>query len=230
MSVVLSGEKNMTLGLNRELIALRAARELESGQYVNLGIGLPTLVSNFITEDMGVVLHSENGALGFGRIADEEEMDIDLVNASSQPLTLRPGAAFFDSATAFAMIRSGRIDVTVLGAYQVSEKGDLANWMVSDRKVGSIGGSMDLVSGTKRVIAVMEHTTRSGEPKIVAECTYPLTGHGVVNTIITNLAVVEVTQKGLLLREVAPGVSIGHVQAATEPKLLLAEGLREMDL
>jgi 3-oxoacid CoA-transferase subunit B len=220
----------MTLGLNRELIALRAARELESGQYVNLGIGLPTLVSNFITEDMGVVLHSENGALGFGRIADEEEMDIDLVNASSQPLTLRPGAAFFDSATAFAMIRSGRIDVTVLGAYQVSEKGDLANWMVSDRKVGSIGGSMDLVSGTKRVIAVMEHTTRSGEPKIVAECTYPLTGHGVVNTIITNLAVVEVTQKGLLLREVAPGVSVEDVQAATEPKLLLAEGLREMDL
>jgi 3-oxoacid CoA-transferase subunit B len=220
----------MTSGLSRELIALRTAKELKSGQYVNLGIGLPTLVSNFITVDMGVVLHSENGALGFGRIADEEEMDIDLVNASSQPLTLRPGAAFFDSAMAFAMIRSGRIDVTVLGAYQVSERGDLANWMVSDRKVGSIGGSMDLVSGTRRVIAVMEHTTRSGEPKIVAECTYPLTGCGVVNTIITNLAVIEVTPKGLLLREVAPGVSVGDVQAATGPKFLLAEDLREMDL
>jgi 3-oxoacid CoA-transferase B subunit len=220
----------MTLGLSRELIALRAARELRSGQYVNLGIGLPTLVSNFIPDDLGVILHSENGALGFGRIADEGEMDIDLVNASSQPLTLKPGAAFFDSAMAFAMIRSGRIDVTVLGAYQVSEKGDLANWMVSDRQVGSIGGSMDLVSGTKRVIAVMEHTTRSGEPKIVNECTYPLTGHGVVNTIITNLAVIEVTPEGLLLREVAPAVAVEDVQAATEPRLLLADNLREMEL
>jgi 3-oxoacid CoA-transferase subunit B len=220
----------MTLGLSRELIALRAARELRSGQYVNLGIGLPTLVSNFIPEEMGVVLHSENGALGFGRIADEGEMDIDLVNASSQPLTLRPGASFFDSALAFAMIRGGHVDVTVLGAYQVSEKGDLANWMVTDRKVGSIGGSMDLVSGAGRVIVVMEHTTRSGEHRIVSECTYPLTGRGVVNTIVTNLAVIEVTPKGLLLREVAPSVTVEDVQAATGPKLLLAEDLREMEL
>ncbi len=220
----------MTLGLSRELIALRAARELRSGQYVNLGIGLPTLVSNFISEEMGVVLHSENGALGFGRIADEGEMDIDLVNASSQPLTLRPGASFFDSALAFAMIRGGHVDVTVLGAYQVSEKGDLANWMVTDRKVGSIGGSMDLVSGAGRVIVVMEHTTRSGEHRIVSECTYPLTGRGVVNTIVTNLAVIEVTPKGLLLREVAPSVTVEDVQAATGPKLLLAEDLREMEL
>ena len=220
----------MTSGLSRELIALRAAKELKRGQYVNLGIGLPTLVWDFIPEDMGVVLHSENGALGFGSIADEDEMDIDLVNASSQPLALKPGAAFFDSAMAFAMIRSGRIDVTVLGAYQVSEKGDLANWMVSNRKVGSIGGSMDLVVGTRRVIAAMEHTTRSGEPKIVVECTYPLTGHQVVNTIITNLAVIEVTPEGLLLKEVAPAVSIADVQAATEPELLLADDLREMEL
>jgi 3-oxoacid CoA-transferase B subunit len=220
----------MTLGLSRELIALRVARELRSGQYVNLGIGLPTLVSNFIPEEMGVVLHSENGALGFGRIADEGEMDIDLVNASSQPLTLRPGASFFDSALAFAMIRGGHVDVTVLGAYQVSEKGDLANWMVTDRKVGSIGGSMDLVSGAGRVIVVMEHTTRSGEHRIVSECTYPLTGRGVVNTIVTNLAVIEVTPKGLLLREVAPSVTVEDVQAATGPKLLLAEDLREMEL
>jgi len=220
----------MTLGLSRELVALRAARELKSGQYVNLGIGLPTLVSNFIPEDGGVVLHSENGALGFGHIADEEEMDIDLVNASSQPLTLKPGAAFFDSALAFGMIRGGHVDVTVLGAYQVSEKGDLANWMVTDRRVGSIGGSMDLVSGAGSVIAVMEHTTRSGEHRIVNECTYPLTGRGVVNTIITNLAVIEVTPKGLLLREVAPSVTVDDVQAATEPRLLLAEDLREMEL
>jgi 3-oxoacid CoA-transferase subunit B len=220
----------MTSGLSRELIALRAAKELKRGQYVNLGIGLPTLVWDFIPEDMGVVLHSENGALGFGSIADGDEMDIDLVNASSQPLALKPGAAFFDSAMAFAMIRSGRIDVTVLGAYQVSEKGDLANWMVSNRKVGSIGGSMDLVVGTRRVIAAMEHTTRSGEPKIVVECTYPLTGHQVVNTIITDLAVIEVTPEGLLLKEVAPAVSIGDVQAVTEPELLLADDLREMDL
>ena len=217
-------------GLSRELIALRAARELKRGQYVNLGIGLPTLVSNFISEDMGVVLHSENGALGFGRIADEDEMDIDLVNASSQPLTLRPGAAFFDSATAFAMIRSGRIDVTVLGAYQVSEKGDLANWMAPGRKAGSIGGSMDLVCGTRRVIVVMEHTTRTGEPKVVSGCTCPLTDHGVVDTIITSLAVIEVTPDGLLLKEVAPGVSVDDVQAVTEPGLLLAEDIREMDL
>jgi 3-oxoacid CoA-transferase subunit B len=220
----------MTSGLSRELIALRAARELKNGQYVNLGIGLPTLVSNFIPEEVGVVLHSENGALGFGRIADEGEMDIDFVNASSQPLTLRPGASFFDSAQAFAMIRGGHVDVTVLGAYQVSEKGDLANWMVTDRRVGSIGGSMDMVSGAGRVIVVTEHTTRSGEHRIVNECTYPLTGRRVVNTIITNLAVIEVTPKGLLLREVAPSVTVEDVQVATGPKLLLAEDLREMEL
>jgi len=220
----------MTSGLSRELIALRAARELRSGQYVNLGIGLPTLVSNFIPEEIGVVLHSENGALGFGRIADEGEMDIDLVNASSQPLTLKPGASFFDSAQAFAMIRGGHVDVSVLGAYQVSEKGDLANWMVTDRRVGSIGGSMDLVSGAGSVIVVMEHTTRSGEHRIVNKCTYPLTGRGAVNTIITSLAVIDVTPKGLLLRELAPSVTVEDVQAATGPRLLLAEGLREMEL
>jgi 3-oxoacid CoA-transferase subunit B len=217
-------------GLSRELIALRAARELKNGQYVNLGIGLPTLVSNFVTEEMGIVLHSENGALGFGHIADEDEMDIDFVNASSQPLTMRPGAAFFDSAEAFAMIRSGRIDVTVLGAYQVSEKGDLANWMAPGRKAGSIGGSMDLVSGTRRVIVVMEHTTRYGTLKVLTECTCPLTGHGVVDTIITNLAVIKVTPEGLLLKETAPSVSAEDVQVVTEPELLLADDLREMDL
>lgn len=220
----------MKSGLSRELIAMRVAQELRDGYYVNLGIGLPTLVSNFIPEGKDIILHAENGILGYGRIADEGEMDPDLVNAGSQPLTLNPGAAFFNSADAFAMIRGGHIDVSVLGAFQVSERGDLANWMVLEREVGSVGGSMDLVSGTKKVIVAMEHTTRSGEPRIVKECTYPLTGRGVVNTIITNLAVIEVTPEGLLLKEVAPSVTPEEVQAVTEPEVKLAKDLREMEL
>jgi 3-oxoacid CoA-transferase B subunit len=220
----------MTSGLSRELIALRVAHELKDGQYVNLGIGLPTLVSNFISADSGVILHSENGALGFGPISDEANMDIDLVNAGSQPLTLRPGAAFFNSADAFAMIRGGHLDVTVLGAYQVSEKGDLANWIAPGKKVGGMGGSMDLVTGTRNVIIAMEHTTRAGRPRIVNECTCSLTGMGVVNLIITSLAVIEVTGDGLLLKEVAPSVTAAEVQAVTEPRLIPAEDLKEMSL
>lgn len=220
----------MKSGLSRELIAQRVAKELRDGYYVNLGIGLPTLVSNFIPEEIEIVFHSENGILGFGRIANEEEIDPDLINAGSQPITLKPGAAFFDSADAFAMIRGGHIDTVVLGAFQVSEKGDLANWMTPERKVGSIGGSMDLVGAGKEVIVAMEHTTRSGEPKIVKECTYPLTGRRVVNLIITNLAVIEVVPEGLLLKEVAPSVTPEEVQAVTEPKLKLAKDLREMEL
>jgi len=220
----------MKSGLSRELIAQRVAKELRDGYYVNLGIGLPTLVSNFIPKDIEIILHSENGILGFGRIANEEEIDPDLINAGSQPITLKPGAAFFDSADAFAMIRGGHIDVAVLGAFQVSEKGDLANWMTPGRKVGSIGGSMDLVGAGKEVIVAMEHTTRSGEPRIVKGCTYPLTGRRVVNLIITNLAVIEVTNEGLLLKEVAPSVTPEEVQAVTEPKLKLAKDLREMEL
>jgi len=220
----------MTSGLSRDLIALRVSRELKDGQYVNLGIGLPSLVSNFIDADSGVILHSENGALGFGSLADEENMDIDLVNASSQPLTLRPGAAFFNSADAFAMIRGGHLDVTVLGAYQVSEKGDLANWIAPGKKVGGMGGSMDLVTGTRNVIVAMEHTTRAGKPRILNECTCHLTGKGVVNLIITSLAVIEVTKHGLLLKEVAPSVTVAEVQAVTEPRLIPAEDLKEMSL
>lgn len=220
----------MKSGLSRELIALRAAKELKDGYYVNLGIGLPTLVSNFIPEGLEVILHSENGVLGFGRMANDEERDPDLVNAGSQPIILNPGAAFFNSADAFAMIRGGHIDVSVLGAFQVSEKGDLANWMTPERKVGSIGGSMDLVSAVKKIIIVMEHTTRSGEPRIVRECTYPLTGRRVVSLIITNLAVIEVTAKGLLLKEVAPAVTPEEVQSVTEPKLKLAADLHEIEL
>jgi len=220
----------MKSGLSRELIALRVAKEFRDGDYVNLGIGLPTLVSNFIPEDIEVILHCENGMLGYSQIANEEEIDPELINASSQPVTLRPGAVFFNSADAFAMIRGGHIDVTVLGAFQVSEKGDLANWMRLERKLGGIGGSMDLVSAPKRVIVAMEHTTRSGEPKIVKICTNPLTKREVVNMIITNLAVIEVTRGGLLVKEVAPSVTPEEVQAVTEPKVKLAKDLREMEL
>ncbi|MFC1957682.1 3-oxoacid CoA-transferase subunit B [Chloroflexota bacterium] len=220
----------MKSGLSRELIALRVAKEVRDGYYLNLGIGLPTMVSNFVPEGIDVVLHAENGVLGYGRIANEEEIDPDLINPGSQPVTLNPGAAFFDSATAFDMIRGGHIDLTVLGAFQVSEMGNLANWMTPERQTGSIGGSMDLVSGAKMVIVAMEHTTRSGEPKIVKECTYPLTGRMVVKMIITDLAVIEVTTEGLLLKEVAPSITPEEVQAVTEPKMRLAKGLREMEL
>ncbi|MBI2329032.1 MAG: CoA transferase subunit B [Chloroflexi bacterium] len=220
----------MKSGLSRELIAMRAAKELKDGDYVNLGIGLPTQVSSFIPEDVEVIFHSENGILGFGRIADENERDPDLINAGAQPITLKPGAAFFNSADAFAMIRGGYIDVAVLGAFQVSEKGDLANWMILEKKVGNIGGSMDLVVAVKEVIITMEHTTRKGAPRIVKECTYPLTGRGVVNLIITNLAVIAVTPEGLLLKEVAPSVTPQEVQSVTEPKLRLAADLHEMEL
>ncbi len=220
----------MKSGLSRELIALRVAKEFRDGYYVNLGIGLPTLVSSFVPEGIDVVLHAENGVLGYGRIANDKEIDPDLINAGSQPITLKPGAAFFNSADAFAMIRGGHIDITVLGAFQVSEKGDLANWMMLGKKWGSIGGRMDLISATNKVIVAMEHTTRSGEPRIVKECTYPLTGRRVVNLIITNLAVIEVTTEGLLLKEVAPSVRPEEVQAVTEPNVKLATNLREMEL
>ena len=220
----------MKAGLSRELIALRVAKELRDGYYVNLGIGLPTMVSDFVPEGIEVVLHAENGILGYGRIADEKEMDPDLINAGSQPVTLNPGAAFLSSADAFAMIRGGHIDVAVLGAFQVSGRGDLANWMTPERRVGSIGGSMDLVAGVRKVIVAMEHTTRSGEPKIVEECTYPLTGRGVVSMIITDLAVIEVTSEGLLLKEVAPSFTPEEIQAVTGARLKFTDDITVMNL
>lgn len=220
----------MDTGLSRELIALRAAKELRDGMYVNLGIGLPTLVSQFIPEGMEVILHSENGVLGYGHIATEgKEMDIDLVNAGLQPIVLLPGASFFNHADSFAMIRGGHIDLTILGGYQVSEKGDLANWTTSLERVGAVGGAMDLASGAKRVIVLMQHVAVSGEPRIVKQCTYPLTAKAVVNTIVTNLALITVTSEGLLLEEVAPSVSIADIQAATEPTLIISPSLREME-
>jgi len=220
----------MKSGLTRDLIAMRVAGEFHDGDIINLGIGLPTRASSFIAENIDVILHCENGLMGYGRIAHEGEIDPELVNAGSEPVTLRPGASFSGSAEAFAMIRGGHVNVAVLGAYQVSEKGDLANWLQPNRKTGSVGGSMDLVSGSKKVIVTMEHTTRDGKPRIVKKCTSPLTGKRCVNLIITNLAVIEVKPDGLMLKEVAPGFTYKEVQEVTEPRLLIAPDLHEIEL
>ncbi len=219
----------MARGLSRELIALRVARELREGMVVNLGIGLPTLVSNFLPPGEQVLFQAENGILGYGGIS-EEDFDPDLINAGGQPVTLVPGASFFDSATSFAMIRGGHIDVAVLGGLEVSEQGDLANWYLPERGGGSIGGAMDLAFGARRVIVAMTHTTRDGRPRIRTRCEYPLTAPSVVDLIVTDLAVVEVQPKSLLLTEVAPGIDPDFVQSQTEPKLRRSPDLREMEL
>ena len=216
-------------GLTRELIALRVARELDEGMVVNLGIGLPTLVANFVPPKRGVLFQAENGILGYGGIS-ERDFDQDLINAGGQPVDLLPGASFFDSAQSFAMIRGGHVDVAVLGGLQVSERGDLANWNVPARGGGSIGGAMDLAVGARRLIVAMAHTTRDGAPRIVRECSYPLTAGGCVDLIVTDLAVIEASPEGLVLRELAPGVTAADVQASTEPALTLADNLREMEL
>lgn len=219
----------MTEGLSKELIALRIIQELREGMYVNLGIGLPSLVSQFIPEDLEVVLHAENGVLGYGPVT-EQQMDSELINAGLRPVGLKPGASFFHHADSFAMIRGGRLDLTILGGYQVSEKGDLANWKTTEEKIGAVGGAMDLICGVKRVVVAMQHTVPSGEPRIVKKCIYPLTGKEVVNMIITNLAVIDVSREGLRLREIAPGVSVTDVQAVTEPTLMVSPDLKEMEL
>jgi 3-oxoacid CoA-transferase subunit B len=216
-------------GLTRELIAMRVAQELRDGMAVNLGIGLPTLVANFVPTGRTVLFQAENGILGYGGIG-ESDFDQDLINAGGQPVTLRAGASFFNSAESFAMIRGGHVDVAVLGGLQVSQRGDLANWFVPERGGGSIGGAMDLAVGARRLIVAMEHTTREGQPRILRECSYPLTAMACVDLIVTNLAVIEVTDGGLVLREVAPGVTAEEVQAATEPVLRHAAGLHEMAL
>ena len=215
--------------MSRELIVKRVARELKDGDVVNLGIGMPTLVANYIPEDMDVTFQSENGFLGLGPAPEAGCEDEYIVNAGAQPVTIKSGGMFFDSATSFAIIRGGHVDVTVLGALQVDEEGNLANWMIPGKMVPGMGGAMDLVVGAKRVIVAMEHTAK-GSPKILKKCSLPLTASHQVNTIITEMGVMEVTAKGLELVEIAEGLTVEEVQAATEATLIVSENLKTMEV
>ncbi len=216
--------------LSRETMAFRVAKEFQDGMVVNLGIGIPTLCVNYPSPDKEILYHTENGALNFGPIATPEDGDLDLVNAGGQLVTTKPGMSLFSHDESFAMIRGGHIDLCVLGAMQVSEKGDLANWLLPERGIGSIGGGMDLAIGAKRLIVVMEHTTKDGQPKILRKCNYELTAPECVDMIVTDLAVIDVAKEGLVLKELAPGWTAAEVQGLTEPRLIVSSDVKEVEI